>query len=73
MPITRKPKKKASTAKRTTRKKTSGGIASYVRKVQNSPTVKAATKMIKDLEKRLAAAKKEKATKVKAVQRKLKK
>lgn len=63
-------KKKA--VKRKTTAKKSTGIASYVRKIQNSPGVKAADKKVKDLERKLKAAKKAKATKVKAARKKLK-
>ena len=69
MAIKRKPARK----KTTTRKKTSTGIASYVRKIQNSPGVKSADKKVKDLVKKLAAAKKLKAAKVKEARKKLKK
>lgn len=68
---TRLAKKKMT--KKTTKRKSTGGIAAYVRKIQNSPMVKSATKKIKDLENKLKAAKKDKAAKVKAAQRKLKK
>ena len=63
-------KKKA--VKRKTAKKKSTGIASYVRKIQNSPAVKSADKKVKDLERKLKAAKKAKAVKVKAARKKLK-
>lgn len=73
MPITRKPTRKKATGKKPAKRKATGGIAAYVRKIQNSPMVKSATKKIKDLENKLKAAKKDKAAKVKAAQRKLKK
>lgn len=65
---------KKTTAKRktTTKRKATGGIAAYVRKIQNSPGVKSADRTVKDLERRLKAAKKLKATKVKAARKKLK-
>jgi hypothetical protein len=67
------PVRKAATKRKTTvKRKTTGGIASYVRKIQNSPGVKAADRTVKDLERRLKAAKKLKATKVKAARKKLK-
>jgi hypothetical protein len=65
--------KKKMVKKKSTTKKSSGGIASYVRKVQNSPGVKSADKKVKDLVKKLAAAKKLKAAKVKEARKKLKK
>jgi len=65
--------KKKMVKKKSTTKKSSGGIASYVRKVQNSPGVKSADKKVKDLVKKLAAAKKIKAAKVKEARKKLKK
>lgn len=63
-------KKKVVKRKTTARKST--GIASYTRKIQNSPAVKSADKKVKDLERKLKAAKKLKATKVKAARKKLK-
>lgn len=69
MPTKKKPaKRKKISAKR----KSTGGIAAYVRKVQNSPAVKKATATIKALEKKIIAAKKAKAAKVKIAQKKLK-
>lgn len=68
---TRLKKKKMATNKKTTARK-STGIASYTRKIQNSPAVKAADKKVKDLERKLKAAKKLKATKVKAARKKIK-
>ena len=68
---TRLKKKKMATKKKTTARK-STGIASYTRKIQSSPGVKAADKKVKDLERKLKAAKKLKATKVKAARKKLK-
>jgi len=68
-------KKKTTKRKAAIRKppKKSGGIASFVRKVQNSLTVKSKTNRIKELEKKLKALKKEKAAAVKTVTQKLKK
>lgn len=66
MPIKRK------TAKRKTKKKGST-IASYVRKLNNSPGVKRAGKTVKELERKLAAAKKKKAAAVKVARKKLSK
>jgi hypothetical protein len=68
---TRLKKKKMATKKKTTARK-STGIASYTRKIQNSPAVKSADKKVKDLERKLKAAKKAKAVKVKAARKKLK-
>ena len=65
-------KKKTTKRKTTAKRKSTGGIAAYVRKVQNSPAVKKATATIKALEKKIIAAKKAKAAKVKAAQKKLK-
>jgi hypothetical protein len=64
--------KKKAVKRKTTAKKKSTGIASYVRKIQNSPAVKSADKKVKDLERKLKAAKKAKAVKVKAARKKLK-
>jgi hypothetical protein len=64
--------KKKVVKRKTTAKKKSTGIASYVRKIQNSPAVKSADKKVKDLERKLKAAKKAKAVKVKAARKKLK-
>lgn len=64
--------KKKAVKRKTTAKKKSTGIASYTRKIQNQPLVKTATKIIKDLERKLKAAKKLKATRVKAARKKLK-
>jgi hypothetical protein len=63
---------KTKVTKKKAVKKTSS-IATYVRKVQNSPTVKKVSKTILDLEKKLVAAKKKKAAAVKIVRKKLKK
>jgi len=65
--------RKKMAKKKTTAKKSTGGIASYVRKVQNSPGVKSADKKVKELERKLTAAKKVKAAKVKEARKKLKK
>lgn len=62
--------------KTTTRKKKTtvrGGIASFVKKIQNSIGVKKVSKTIADLEKKLKAAKKKKAAAVKVARKKLKK
>jgi len=64
--------KKKVVKRKTTAKKKSTGIASYVRKIQNTPAVKSADKKVKDLERKLKAAKKAKAVKVKAARKKLK-
>lgn len=72
MPTKKKPTKRKA-AKRKPAKKSSGGIASFVRKVQNAPAVKSKTRKISDLEKKLKAAKKEKAAAVKLVTKRLKK
>jgi hypothetical protein len=64
--------KKKVVKRKTTARKKSTGIASYVRKIQNSPAVKSADKKVKDLERKLKAAKKAKAVKVKAARKKLK-
>jgi hypothetical protein len=58
----------------TKRKKSVGStIGTYVRKLMNAAPVKRASKTIKDLEKKLLAAKKKKAAAVKIVRKKLKK
>lgn len=69
MPVKKKTAKKA-TKKKTVKKST--GIASYVRKIQNSPGVKKVTSTIKAIEKKLAEAKKKKAAAVKIARKKLK-
>ena len=48
-------------------------IAGYVRKLMNAAPVKRAAKTVKDLEKKLMAAKKKKAAAVKIARKKLKK
>ncbi len=69
MPIKRKaPAKRKVAAK----KKTTGGIAAFVRKIQNSPGVKSVAKTIKALETKLKAAKRKKAAAVKVARKKLK-
>jgi hypothetical protein len=69
MPIKRKaPAKRKVAAK----KKTTGGIAAFVRKIQNAPGVKSVAKTIKALETKLKAAKKKKAAAVKVARKKLK-
>jgi hypothetical protein len=70
MPI--KKKKTVSKRKPAAKKKTTGGIASYVRKIQNSPGVKSVSTKIKSLEAALKAAKKKKAAAVKVARKKLK-
>lgn len=58
----------------TKRKKTVGStIGSYVRKLMSAAPVKRVSKTIKDLEKKLTAAKKKKAAAVKVARKKLKK
>lgn len=71
MPVKKKTTKKA-TKKKCTTKKSTGGIASYVRKIQNSPGVKKVTNTIKAIEKKLAEAKRKKAAAVKIARKKLK-
>ena len=69
------PIKKRATAKRKTtakRKARITGIASYVKKVFSSPGVKKVSATIKSLEAKLKAAKKKKATAVKAARKKIK-
>jgi hypothetical protein len=63
-------KRKAATKKKATSRV--GGIAGYVRKIQASPGVKAASTTIKKLEASLKAAKKKKAAAVKIARKKLK-
>lgn len=65
------PVKKRATKKRATRAKI-GGIASYVKKIFSSPTVKKAAATVKTLEAKLKAAKKKKAAAVKTARKKLK-
>ena len=62
------PIKKRKTAKRKT-----STIGGYVRKLMNAAPVKRAAKTVKDLEKKLIAAKKKKAAAVKIARKKLKK
>ena len=64
------PIKKKKTVKR---KKSGSTIAGYVRKLMNAAPVKRAAKTVKDLEKKLMAAKKKKAAAVKIARKKLKK
>jgi methylmalonyl-CoA mutase N-terminal domain/subunit len=70
MPI----KKRATTKRKTTAKRKTRitGIASYVKKVFSSPGVKKVSATIKSLEAKLKAAKRKKATAVKAARKKLK-
>lgn len=70
MPI----KKRATSKRKTTakRKMRITGIASYVKKVFSSPGVKKVSATIKSLEAKLKAAKRKKATAVKAARKKLK-
>jgi len=70
---TKKKTIKRKTTKRKPAKKTTGGIASFVRKVQNNATVKSKTNRIKEMERKIKALKKEKAVAVKKVTAKLKK
>jgi hypothetical protein len=63
-------KRKAAPKKKATSRV--GGIASYVRKIQASPGVKAAANTIKKLEASLKAAKKKKAAAVKIARKKMK-
>jgi hypothetical protein len=58
-----------ATKKKVTKRKSN--IGSYVKKLQAAPAVKRATKSIKDLEKKLLAAKKKKAAAVKIARKKL--
>lgn len=60
------PIKKKRTVKRT---KKASGLVSFVKKVAANKSVKAKAKKVKDLEKRLAAAKREKAAVVKKVRK----
>lgn len=71
MPVKKKTTKKA-TKKKCATKKSTGGIASYVRKIQNSPGVKKVTNTIKAIEKKLAEAKRKKVAAVKIARKKLK-
>lgn len=66
MPIRKKATKRKTKAKKST-------IGSYVRKLNNSPGVKRAGKTVRDLERKLAAAKKKKAAAVKVARKKLSK
>lgn len=61
------------TKKKSTISRVKSTIGSYVRKLMSAPTVKRATKSIKELEKKLLAAKKKKAAAVKIARKKLKK
>ena len=65
-------KKAAAKKKPAAKKKTIGGIAGFVRKIQNTPGVKKAATAIKALEKKLLDAKKKKAAQVKIARKKLK-
>jgi hypothetical protein len=76
---TRLKAKKTAMAKKTTakkktpaKKKASGGIAGFVKKIQNTPAVKKVATTIKALEKKLLDAKKKKAAAVKIARKKLK-
>lgn len=69
MAIRKKPVTKRKVA---AKKKTTGGIAAFVRKIQNSVGVKSVAKTIKALELKLKAAKKKKAAAVKVARKKLK-
>jgi hypothetical protein len=65
MPVKRKVTKK--------KKSIGSSIGSYVRKLMSAPVVKRASLTIKELEKKLLAAKKKKAAAVKITRKKLKK
>jgi hypothetical protein len=67
------PIKKKKTVKRKTAKAKKSSIGSYVRKLNNTPGVKRAGKTVKDLERKLLAAKKKKAAAVKVARKKLSK
>lgn len=67
------PTKKTVKKKKPATKKTTGGIASYVKKIQNAPKVKAASFKIKKLETTLKQLKKVKAAAVKDARKKLSK
>jgi hypothetical protein len=67
------PVKKKKTVKRKTAKRKTSSIGSYVRKLNNTPGVKRAGKTVKDLERKLLAAKKKKAAAVKIARKKLSK
>jgi hypothetical protein len=58
-------KKKKVVKKKAAPRKSTGGIASYTRKIQNTPAVKSAAAKIKKLETALKAVKKAKAAAVK--------
>ena len=62
--------RKKKTKKRTPKRRT---IVSFIGKVHRAPSVKSKDKKVKELEKRLKPAKKEKAAAVKKVRTKLKK
>lgn len=64
--------KKVAAKKKPTKKKASGGIAAYVKKIQSSPGVKKVSNTIKTLEKKLIEAKKAKQKAVVAARKKLK-
>lgn len=72
MAVKKKTTTKKKPAKKSTVKRITGGIASYVRKIQNSVGVKKVTNTIKEIEKKLALAKKKKAAAVKLARKKLK-
>jgi hypothetical protein len=65
------PIKKRAVKKKTTRSRVTG-IASYVKKIFSSPTVKKAAATVKSLEAKLKAAKKKKAAAVKVARKKIK-
>ena len=65
------PLKKRAVKKKTTRTRVTG-IASYVKKIFSSPTVKKAAATVKSLEAKLKAAKKKKAAAVKVARKKIK-
>jgi len=72
MAVKQTTKRKVASKKKSTVKKSTGGIASYTRKIQNSPGVKRVATAIKSLEAKLKAAKKAKAAAVKVARKKMK-
>jgi len=73
MPIKKKAvKRKPAAKKKTPAKKRTGGIAAYVKKIQNDPAVKSINTKVKYYEKLLKGIKKKKAAAVKVARKKLK-
>ena len=72
MAVKKTAKRKPAAKKKSTARKSTGGIAAYTRKIQSSPGVKRATASIKSLEAKLKAAKKAKAEAVKVARKKMK-